>query len=192
MKEEYDLLEYTITESQKPISKWAEDSIEYLENGQVATLTQFNDKLLELAMTEGRRHRWQGKVAQKHLEDVLREDHLWIPLGIRVNEVQTGLERKHAVQAKGQKVGQIRAYIEGGNMITGEDATGKPVLIIGKDAIATTAYLYQLDYGDVRRIICEDFGLESIDQVICVEQPGKIPFRYGYAFYWKWCHYSKR
>ena len=67
-------------------------------------------------------------------------------------------------------------------MITGEDAIGKPVIIIGKDAIATTAYLYQLNDGDVRRIICEDFGLESIDQVICVEQPGKFHLDMGMLF----------
>lgn len=181
-KNEYEALEYTITESQKPVSKWAEDSVEYLENGQVAVLNQFNDKLLEWAMTEGRRHRWQGKVAQENLEEALREDHLWIPLGIRVNAVETAVERKHAAQAKGQDVGHIRAYIEGGNMIAGEDATGKPVIMIGKDALGATAYIYQLNDDDVRRLICEDFGLESIEQVICVEQPGQFHLDMGMLF----------
>lgn len=181
-KNEYEALEYTITESQKPVSKWAEDSVEYLENGQVAVLNQFNDKLLAWAMTEGRRHRWQGKVAPENLEEALREDHLWILLGIRVNAVEMGVERERAAQAKGQDLGHIRAYIEGGNMIAGEDATGKPMIMIGKDAIAATAYIYQLNDDDVRRIICEDFGLESIEQVICVEQPGQFHLDMGMLF----------
>ncbi|MDJ0616907.1 MAG: hypothetical protein QNJ63_09205 [Calothrix sp. MO_192.B10] len=181
-KNEYEALEYTITESQKPVSKWAEDSVEYLENGQVAVLNQFDHKLLEWAMTEGRRHRWQGKIAQENLEEALREDHLWILLGIRVNAVETGVERERAAQAKGQDVGHIRAYIEGGNMIPGEDTTGKPVILVGKDAIAATAHIYQLNDDDVRRVICEDFGLESMEQVICVEQPGQFHLDMGMLF----------
>ena len=181
-QDEYQELEYQITISQQPVSKWAEDSVEYLENGKVAVLNQFNDKLLEWAMTEGRRQRWQGKVSEENLEEALEEDHLWIPLGIRVNLGETGVELERAAQEKGQEVGHIRAYIEGGNMIMGEDAIGKPVLLIGKDAIATTAYIYQLDYDEVKTIICEDFGLDTIDQVICVEQPGQFHLDMGMLF----------
>jgi len=178
-QDEYQELEYNITISQKPVSKWAEDSVEYLENGKVAVLKQFNDELLQKAMTEGRRHRWQGKLTQENLEEALEEDHLWIPLGIRVNASETVIERERAAQNQGQEVAHIRAYIEGGNMITGEDATGKPVIMIGKDAITTTAYIYQIDDNDVRRIICEDFGLATIEQVICVEQPGQFHLDMG-------------
>ena len=181
-KDEYKALKYRITASQKPVWKWAEDSGEYLENGRVALLNQFNDKLLEWAMIEGRRHRWRGKIDHNNLEEALREDHLWIPLGIRVNAVKMGLERDCAAQVKGQDIGHLRAYIEGGNMLTGEDATGKPVIIIGKDAIGATAHIYQLKDDDVRRIICEDFGLESIEQVICVEQPGQFHLDMGMLF----------
>lgn len=178
----YKGLNYTITESLKPVSKWAEDSVEYLGDGTVAVLNPFNANLLEWAMTAGRRHRWHGKVAQETLEEALREDHLWIPLGIRVNANETSVERKRTAQAKGYDVGHIRAYIEGGNMITGEDATGKPVILIGKDAIDTTAHLYQLDSNGVRNLICEDFGLSHIDQVICVEQPGQFHLDMGMLF----------
>ncbi|HAC65548.1 MAG TPA: hypothetical protein DCF68_18955 [Cyanothece sp. UBA12306] len=181
-KDEYEALEYTITESQFPVWKWAEDSVEYLENGRVAIPYQFNDKLLEWAMTEGRRHRWQGKIDQENLEEALREDHLWIPLGIRVNASKMGWELECAASTAEQDVAHIRAYIEGGNMITGEDATGKPVIVVGKDAIAATAYIYQLNDNDVRRIICEDFGLESIEQVICIEQPGQFHLDMGMLF----------
>ncbi|NER24449.1 MAG: hypothetical protein F6J96_27840 [Symploca sp. SIO1C2] len=181
-QDEYQELEYNITISQKPVSKWAEDSVEYLENGKVAVLKQFNDELLQKAMTEGRRHRWQGKLTQENLEEALEEDHLWIPLGIRVNASETVIERERAAQNQGQEVAHIRAYIEGGNMITGEDATGKPVIIIGQDAIATTAYIYQIDDNDVRRIICEDFDLATIEQVICVEQPGQFHLDMGMLF----------
>lgn len=175
-------LDYIITSSQKLVSKWAEDSVEYLENGMVAVLTPFNDTLLEWAMTEGRRCRWQGKVDQETLDEALRDDHGWIPLGIRVNASETSMERERTAQTKGHAVGHIRAYIEGGNMITGEDAAGNPVIVIGKDAIDTTAYLYQLNDDDVRQVICEDFGLEHIDQVICVEQPGQFHLDMGMLF----------
>ncbi|NER83755.1 MAG: hypothetical protein F6K42_30265 [Leptolyngbya sp. SIO1D8] len=181
-KNNYRTMEYAILESQNPVSKWAEDSVEYLSNGQVAVLTPFNDKLLAWAMTEGRRDRWQEMIPQENLEAVLQEDNLWILLGTRVNALKTGIEREYAAQNKGQDVGHIRAYIEGGNMITGEDATGKPLILVGKDAIGATAYLYQLNDDEVRQVICEDFGLESIDQVICVEQPGQFHLDMGLLF----------
>ncbi|MDJ0731860.1 MAG: hypothetical protein QNJ33_17910 [Crocosphaera sp.] len=181
-KDEYQALQYTIIESQKPVWKWAEDGVEYLENGRVAILNPFNDQLLQWAMTESRRHRWTGKIDQENLEEALLNDHLWIPLGISVNAVKMGLERECPAQIKGQDICHLRAYIEGGNMITGEDRTGKPVIIIGKDAIGATVYIYQLNDDDVRQIICEDFGLESIEQVICVEQPGQFHLDMGMLF----------
>ncbi len=181
-KDEYEALQYTIIESQNPVWKWTEDSVEYLQNGRAAILYPFNDKLLQWAMTEGRRNRWQGKLDQENLEEALQFDHLWIPLGITVNTLQMGLKRECAAQVKGQDIGHLRAYIEGGNMITGEDGTGKPVIIVGKDAIEATAYIYQLNNDDVRRIICEDFGLESIKQVISVEQPGQFHLDMGMLF----------
>ena len=181
-KNDYSALDYTLTESQHPVSKWAEDSVEYLENGQVAVLNQFDDELLQWAMTAGRRHRWQGKITPEYLEEALRDDHLWILLGTRVNALRMGLERERTAQAKGCHVGHIRAYIEGGNMITGEDATGNPVILIGKDAIAATAHMYQLTDNDVRKLIGEDFGLDSIEQVIGVEQPGQFHLDMGLLF----------
>ncbi len=175
-------IDYTVTTSQMPVSKWAEDSVEYLENGQAAVLGQFDDELLQWAMTKGRRQRWQGKLSPETLESVLRDDHLWILLGIRVNALKTSLERERAAQARGQQVGHLRAYIEGGNMIAGEDAAGNPVLLVGKDAIAATANLYQLSEAEVRHIIAEDFGVDNIDQVVCVEQPGKFHLDMGLLF----------
>ena len=182
LKDDFKALDYTVITSQKPVSKWAEDSVEYLQNGQVAVLRLFDNTLLEWAMKTGRRERWQGKVSPEKLEEVLRDDHLWILLGVRVNELKTGLERERAAQANGQQVGHLRAYIEGGNMITGEDAAGNPIILIGKDAIATTAHLYQIAHDDVRRLICEDFGLERIDQIVCVEQPGQFHLDMGMLF----------
>ncbi|MDA0267171.1 MAG: hypothetical protein O3A14_09460 [Cyanobacteria bacterium] len=181
-KDDYQALDYTLTISQTPVAKWAEDSVEYLENGQVAVLTRFEQPLLEWAMVESRRHRWQGQLAPDTLSEALRDDHLWIPLGIRVNVLESGIERELAAQSQGQKVRHIRAYIEGGNMITGEDATGNSVILVGKDAIGVTAHLYQLNDDDVRQIICEDLGLDSISQVIAVEQPGQFHLDMGLLF----------
>lgn len=181
-KTAYQSLKYDITLSQTPVSKWAEDSIEYLANGTFAVLYPFNDQLLAWAMTEGRRQRWQGKISQNILEEALQDDHLWIPLGMTVNTDATGLERERIAKASGQPIGHIRAYIEGGNMITGENASGLPIIILGKDAIDTTAYLYQIDNHRVKQIIIEDFGLETLDQLICVEQPGQFHLDMGMLF----------
>ncbi|MEA5465397.1 hypothetical protein [Leptothoe sp. PORK10 BA2] len=181
-KDDYKTLDYAITALQNPVSKWAEDSVEYLENGRVAVLNPFDQELLIWAMTEGRKQRWQGKVPPEDLAEVLQEDQLWILLGVRVNALRMGLEREQAARAKAQPVGHIRAYIEGGNMMVGEDITGQPMVLVGKDAIAATANIYQLSDNDVRRLICEDFGLDTIAQVVCVEQPGQFHLDMGMLF----------
>ena len=175
-------LTYTLTESPQPVLKWAEDSVEYLINGSIAILTRFPEPLLHWAMTTGRRHRWQDKLSTAHLDAALQDDHLWVPLGVRVNASETGLVHAQIAQAQGQPVNTIRAYIEGGNLITGEDQSGQPILLVGKDAISTTAHLYQLTDQAVRRIICEDFGLERPEQVISVEQPGQFHLDMGLLF----------
>lgn len=173
-KEKYLGLNYAIAINKNPVSKWAEDSVEYLANGQVAVLYPMDDDLLHWAMTTGRRERWQGKIGAEALEAALRNDHSWILLGTGVNSLRMGAEREWVARTQGRSVGHIRAYIEGGNMIAGEDAAGQPVLLVGKDAIAATANLYQLSNDQVRQVICEDFGLDTLAQVICVEQPGKF------------------
>lgn len=181
-KDNYPTLNYTVIISQTPASKWAEDSVEYLQNGQIAALRLLDNDLLEWAIKTGRKERWQKKMSADKLEDVLRDHHLWILLGMRVNELKTGLERVRAAQTEGQKVGYIRAYVEGGNMISAEDAEGNPMVLVGKDAIAATAHIYQLSDDDVRKVIAEDFGLENIEQVVCVEQPGKFHLDMGMLF----------
>ena len=180
--DDYIPLDYAITISQNPVSKWAEDSVEYLESGQVAVLRPFDDNLLQWAMTVGRSQRWQGKISPEYLAEALRDDHLWILLGTRVNMLRTGMERERAAGQQGLPVGHLRTYIEGGNMIAGEDVAGKPVILIGKDAIAATAHMYQITDDDVRKLICEDFGLDHIKQVICVEQPGQFHLDMGLLF----------
>lgn len=172
--DQYRETQYRIIESSYPITKWAEDGVEYLENGKVAVLKSFDSQLLEWAMKEGRRSRWQGKVSSEILEAALRDDHLWIPLGVRVNTSAIGTTLESLAAAEQHEVGHMRAYIEGGNMIVGEDAAGNHIILVGKDAIDATANLYQLNREQVQEIICEDFGLATIAQIICVEQPGQF------------------
>ncbi|MBE9101202.1 hypothetical protein IQ267_17325 [filamentous cyanobacterium LEGE 07170] len=174
--------QYRVIESHQPITKWAEDGVEYLENGKLAVLPSFDDQRLDWAMKAGRRTRWQSKLSPETLDEVLRDDHLWIPLGVRVNVNEIGVALEALAAAAGHTVGHIRAYIEGGNMIAGEDAIGQPILLIGKDAIDATAHLYQLTRDQVREIIREDFGLATCDQIICVEQPGQFHLDLGLLF----------
>ena len=180
-KEVFPSLDYVIIESGQPITKWAEDSVEYLANGNAAVLTPLHDNLLEWAMKEGRRQRWRTYVDPERLEAMLEDDHRWIPLGIRVNSSETGQERERVAQAMNLSVSHIRAYIEGGNMITGEDRSGQTVVLVGKDAIATTACFYQITYDNVRQVIAEDFGLD-MTQIIAVEQPGQFHLDMGLLF----------
>lgn len=174
-------LDYGIIESPQPISKWAEDSVEYLANGHAAVLVPLHDDVLEWAMKEGRRQRWCDHVAPERLEAMLEDDHQWIPLGILVNSSETGPVQKQMAQAKGLSVGHMRAYIEGGNMITGEDGSGRTVVLVGKDAIATTACLYQLTQDESLQVIADDFGLDR-SQIIAIEQPGQFHLDMGLLF----------
>ncbi|MEO1210385.1 MAG: hypothetical protein AAFX78_12655, partial [Cyanobacteria bacterium J06638_20] len=165
---------YPIFGSPHSVTKWAEDGIEYLENGHIAMLPEFDPQRLTEAMKAGRRARWHGKVSPEVLEAALEDDHLWIPLGVRVNSSEIGVALEALATAEKRGVRHLRAYIEGGNMIAGENATGTPILLIGKDAIDATAHLYQITDDQVREIIREDFGLATRDQIICVEQPGQF------------------
>lgn len=163
-----------ILETPQAITKWAEDGVEYLTNGTIATLPLWDEEWLAAAMQAGRRQRWRDYVSPEFLDSVLQDDHLWIPLGVRANTSGMSLALAAVARAKQSAFGHLRAYIEGGNMITGEDATGNPIILVGKDAIDTTAYLYQMSSNQVRDVIREDFGLTTIDHVIPVEQPGQF------------------
>ena len=179
-----DQLHYSVVTSNRPISKWAEDSVEYLLNGAIATLPPFDDDLLGWAMTEGRRRRWQGVINSEHLEEALRDDGAWIPLGVRVNrfgmgQIRADVERARGGMVVGQPVGQMRAYIEGGNAIATTTADGRSLLLVGRDAIDATALMYQLGQNEVRQLIQADFGLENLDHVIVVEQPGQFHLDMG-------------
>lgn len=165
---------FYVIESALPITKWAEDGVEYLDNGAIAILPPLNDQQLATAMTVGRQHRWQGKVSQSVLTAALEDDALWIPLGVRVNLQETTAAVTALAAQTSRPVVNLRAYIEGGNMIAGEDAAGQPILLVGKDAIDATAQRYQLTREQVQKIVCEDFGLAAPTQVVMVEQPGQF------------------
>jgi hypothetical protein len=107
----------------------------------------------------------------------------WVPQGIKVNAGTTGELRGTALTKQGRTPAHLRFYAEGGNLIVGEDAKENTVVLVGKDAIAATKAEYSFtEDDDVRRLIAGDFGLESLYQVICVEQPGKFHLDMGLLF----------
>ena len=172
----------TITDSPDP-SQWAEDSTEFLQSGVTGVLTKFNDTALQSGMKQGRQKRWAGLVPQQFEKapfDPATEQE-WVHSGILVNANDMAKAREEAASGNGVKVGHLRAYIEGGNMISGESADGQPVILLGKDAIAATAYAYEISDEMARATIAEDFGVKA-SQILCVEQPGKFHLDMGLLF----------
>ncbi len=175
-------LDYRVSVSNQPVLKWAEDSAEYLDDGTVLVSTVCDLEKLIAAMTEGRRSRWQGQVANEILEQVLTEDHLWIPLGIKVNEAEMVSQQIAVAKLRKQKVEPMSAYIEGGNMIVGEDAQGQTVVLIGKDAIDATTNLKGITGDRLKDLLTAEFRLNSPEQIIEVEQPGQFHLDMGVLF----------
>ncbi|OKH18711.1 hypothetical protein [[Limnothrix rosea] IAM M-220] len=175
-------LDYRVNVSESPVLKWAEDCAEYLDDGQVLLPMACDLEELIVAMTEGRRSRWSGQIGDETLEQVLGEDHLWIPLGIKVHEAEMVPQQLTAAKLRGQTVQFISAYIEGGNMIVGEDAQGQTLILIGKDAIDATTYLREITGDRLKALLVEEFRLSSPEQIVYVEQPGQFHLDMGMLF----------
>ena len=182
-KPEFTGLDYRVTTSETPVLKWAEDSAEHLDNGVVTLPMDCElDLLLIDAMSEGRRSRWQGLINDDLFKQVLGEDHLWIPLGIKVHEARMIPQQIAAAKIRNQATKRFRAYIEGGNMITGEDAQGRTIVLIGKDAVDSSTELQEISGDRLKDFLVQDFQLESPDQIIFVEQPGQFHLDMGMLF----------
>ena len=175
-------LDYRVTISETPVLKWAEDSVEFFDDG--TALVPFDCELEPLidAMTEGRRSRWQGLVPPETLTQILEEDHLWIPLGVNVKRAEMIPQQLAAAEVRGQSAQSLPAYIEGGNMLVGEDAQGQTLVLIGKDAIDATANLKMITGDRLLDVLAETFKLESAAQIIPVEQPGQFHIDMGILF----------
>lgn len=172
----------TITDSKDP-SQWAEDSTEFLQSGMTGVLTKFNDSALQTGMKQGRQKRWAGMVPQEFEKAPFgpATEQEWVHSGILVNASDMAKAREEAARGKGVKVGHLRAYLEGGNMISGESVDGQPVILVGKDAIAATSYAYDISDEAARDVIAQDFGVKP-SQILCVEQPGKFHLDMGLLF----------
>lgn len=160
-------------------SRWAEDTAEYLESGMRVETRHFARGLLESAMKAGRQGRgvWGGQGVKP--EEMYDPEKKGVPLGMLVNDPAL----------RGSKAGEelrkrIRAYIEGGNMISGEDAEGNPVILVGRDAIHATANLYNITPDEVRDVLAEDFfgKQDQRDRIVPVEQPGTFHLDMGILF----------
>ncbi|AFY37484.1 hypothetical protein Lepto7376_1116 [[Leptolyngbya] sp. PCC 7376] len=179
---QFSQLDYRVIVSETPVLKWAEDSLEVFDDGTVAVPLDCKLDLLVEAMTEGRRSRWQRKIESEILEQILEEDHLWIPLGVNVKRAEMIPQQLAAAEVRGQSVQPLPAYIEGGNMLVGEDAKGQTLVLIGKDAIDATAHLKGITGDRLRELLAEEFKLESAAQIIPVEQPGQFHIDMGILF----------
>lgn len=164
-------LSFNITVVDQVVSEWAEDSAEFLQSGQLGVLNKFSDSTLGKGMDKGRKERWGKDLYDKNQDDI-------VPKGMKVNAGDTDKVRKDKETDQGRPVAHLRAYLEGGNMITAEDTKGRPIILVGKDGIDGTAYVYQLSRIAVLELIAEDFGMKP-EQIIPVEQPGKFHLDMG-------------
>ncbi|MEV6714743.1 hypothetical protein AB0M48_22230 [Lentzea sp. NPDC051208] len=165
-------------------SEWAEDSVEFLQSGEVAVLEEFASGALRAGLVAGRRARWAALLDPNHVNDVLdaTESKKWVPEGLLVvagrtrEMVELALERQHRTAR------HLRFYAEGGNLIVGENAAGETIALVGRDSIAATAgeYLF-VDDNPVLALIAEDLGI-PVQRVIPVEQPGKFHLDMGLLF----------
>lgn len=179
---EFTGLDYRVVTSATPVLKWAEDSAEHFDHGIVGLPMDCELEGLIEAMTTGRRSRWQGLLHPELFEQVLTEDHLWIPLGIKVNEAAMIPQQLITAQIRKQPTQRFNAYIEGGNMITGEDAQGETIVLIGKDAVAASTKLQEITGDRLKSLLVQDFQLNNPEQIIFVEQPGQFHLDMGMLF----------
>ncbi|WP_053732936.1 hypothetical protein [Nocardia sp. NRRL S-836] len=165
-------------------SEWAEDSVEYLQSGEVAVLEEFNATALRAGLVAGRQARWAALLDPTYVNDVFDPiaSKQWVPEGLLVvagktrEMVESALERQHRAAR------HLRFYAEGGNLIVGENAAGETIALVGRDSIAATAgeYLFAND-NQVLELIAEDLGV-AVQRVIPVEQPGKFHLDMGLLF----------
>lgn len=165
-------------------SEWAEDSVEYLQSGEVAVLEEFNDTALRAGLVAGRQARWAALLDVTYTNEVFDPigSKQWVPEGLLVvagrtrEMVESALERQH------RRARHLRFYAEGGNLIVGENAAGETIALVGRDSIAATAgeYLFVND-NQVLALIAEDLGI-AVQRVIPVEQPGKFHLDMGLLF----------
>lgn len=156
-------------------SEWAEDANEYLEPHTRATLATFTRALLSSGIARGREARWLQLDIPGNVTNAMDATGK-IPVGTLVNDAADA----GGMEPTGDRP-SIRSYIEGGNMLSGEDANGDPLVLIGKDAFAATAFAYGISEAEVHLLIAEDFGLKP-SSILPVEQPGSFHLDMGMLF----------
>jgi hypothetical protein len=170
---------------------YAEDYVEFLVNGRVEVLQPFHKDQLDQGIVDGRARRWAQMLGMPEPstrdgfggltgEGVFDPRHD-VEIGMRVNGGTNKATYASTAQDKGQQVAHGRAYIEGGNMLTGEDAQGRPIILVGKDAIAATQAAMLSTEAEVIQFIAQDFGV-AVDQIVPVEQPGEFHIDMGILF----------
>ncbi|MFD4636416.1 hypothetical protein ACFWN2_03810 [Lentzea sp. NPDC058436] len=165
-------------------SEWAEDSVEYLQSGEVAVLEQFSATALRAGLVAGRRARWAALLDATYTNDIFDPvgSKQWVPEGLLVVAGETRQMVESALEQQQRRARHLRFYAEGGNLIVGENAAGETIALVGRDSIAATAgeYLF-VDDDPVLALIAEDLGI-AVQRVIPVEQPGKFHLDMGLLF----------
>lgn len=75
-----------------------------------------------------------------------------------------------ALRDRGYRFRQLRAFVEGGNVIFTEAASGEPRVLVGTNTVRMTATFYEIPPQEAVGLLAEDFGLAP-EQVVVVPQP---------------------
>lgn len=170
----------TLNRSERQPSQWAEDSGEFHVDGSVHVPNRapnMGSRSPEDAMREGREARG-FYLAEKDRQDsdISRLGAMVSDRSSQKDKVATGI----AERARG--VYENTSYIEGGNMLTGTHANGRPFALIGMDALyATRKQILPArdgaatpdDEARVKNVISRDIGIDPVD-IHFVEQPGEF------------------
>lgn len=148
---------------------WVEDYSEPTLGGGQVTPAIFEDpggRLVNDAITEGRRQRFQGTGLDGSFA--------------YHGAVNQGKYQKAALARGLAEPGPVRqglSYLEGGNIYTGTRPNGEGYVLVGKDSFHVTRRLLEKQTGrnwseaEVARVIAADLGLKT-QNVVPVEQPG--------------------
>ncbi len=177
---------------------WTEDHGEYtLSGGAIVPPALQQGSELYTMQALGRLERLYSKAEAAEVKPQLTQYNLDEVLGPfpKANFPYHGAV--HSTETNGGMVGAALAmgipkyrmaisYVEGGNFLPGTRPDGTPFALVGKDSVAVTRGLMELDAGkrptDARALktIGRDYGLKP-DQIFAVEQPADFHLDMGMA-----------
>jgi hypothetical protein len=171
-----------VVASDEKVSEWAEDSGEIQADKKIGLPSEKVGH--EEAETWIRRERDERgyKAPAPRFGDTEHPAHR---VGYAVAQDRKQVEKRALAQKAMYELKPYASHIEGGNLLTGTDAKGNTIALVGRDALAVTRGQFlkdnkgkQASDDDMRKLISADLGLDP-QAVHFVEQPGQFHLDMG-------------